>query len=88
MSHNCARACPCLVWLNVTELIMSGLTCRWAADAAGDPLVFPYPANAIKVAELGAPGSYQTGVLTSTHPDLSTNAPATPLPNTRALAMD
>eukprot|EP00892_Ulva_mutabilis_P011125 jgi/Ulvmu1/8385/UM042_0092.1 len=33
----------------------------WADNAAGDPAVFPYSPAAIKVAELGSPGNYQTG---------------------------
>ena len=34
---------------------------RWASMAEGAADVFPYPANAIKIGELGAPGAYQLG---------------------------
>lgn len=33
----------------------------WGSKQEGSDTVFPYPANAIKIGELGTPGSYQTG---------------------------
>jgi hypothetical protein len=33
----------------------------WCAKQEGDAGVFPYPANAKKIGELGEPGSYQLG---------------------------
>lgn len=38
-------------------------TCRWGSKQEGSPTEFPYPGNAIKIGELGAPGSYQVGSL-------------------------
>ena len=37
--------------------------CRWGSKQEGESTKFPYPANAIKIGELGAEGSYQVGSL-------------------------
>lgn len=36
---------------------------RWGSKQDGDDETFPYPTNAIKIGELGAPGAYQLGTL-------------------------
>ena len=35
--------------------------CRWGSKQEGLDTEFPYPDNSLKIGELGAPGSYQTG---------------------------
>ena len=35
--------------------------CRWGSKQEDDAAAFPYPDNAIKIGELGAPGDYQVG---------------------------
>jgi hypothetical protein len=35
--------------------------CRWGSKQGADITTFSYPENAVKIGELGAPGSYQLG---------------------------